>query len=98
MAVAVHRALVQRLGHLRVARGARIAAVLVKRQAGLVEVLADERQHRAHAGFLVGDDVLVADRQIAQRHLAAVMLHQVHHPHVVPSPPSPGRRRRRSRG
>src|SRR5215208_3474355 len=57
MPVAVARAVVERLGHLGVAGGAGIAAVVVEIDAAFVEFLADEGEHPAHAGFQVADDV-----------------------------------------
>src|ERR1700758_2674525 len=70
MPVAVARAVVELLGHLGVACRAGIALVLVELQAALVEAGADEAQHAPDVGFLIVDDVLVADRQGIQDHLA----------------------------
>src|SRR5713226_8835095 len=57
VAIAIARAVVQLLGHLRIAGGARIAAVLVEGQTALVEFLADEIEQAAGRAFLVVDDV-----------------------------------------
>src|SRR5712692_10990328 len=77
MTVAVARAVVQLFGHLRVARGARVAAVFVEGEAALIERLADEIEHAADRALLLVDDVLIADRHVMQRHLRAVMLDQI---------------------
>src|SRR5712691_6097657 len=65
VAIAVARAVVQFFGHLGIAGGARITAVLVEGQTALVEWLADEIEQAAGRSFLVVDDVFVADRQVA---------------------------------
>src|SRR5437764_2999463 len=64
VAVAIARALVELFGHLGIAGGARIAAVLMKGETPVVELLADEVEHAARRTLLVVDDVLVADRQV----------------------------------
>ena len=51
--------------HPTAARGARIAAVLVKREALWIELRVDEIEHPADARLLIVDDVLVAHPQEA---------------------------------
>src|SRR5712691_12404965 len=83
VAIAVARAVVELFGHLGIARRPRIAGVLVKREAAFVERLADEIEHAADRFLLVVDDVLVADRQVMQRHLPPVMLDQLGRQRIV---------------
>ena len=52
-------------------------------EAAFVERLADEIQHPADRDFLVVDDVLIAERQVTQRHLRPVMLDQIERQRVV---------------
>ena len=97
MAVAIHRTVVQRLGHLRVACGAGVAAVLVERQAGAVERLADERR-ASRARWLPG-------RRRCPRSESADSAASSRRDSAAPGPSparsaalrSPGHRRRRSR-
>src|ERR1700688_1872511 len=57
-AIAIARAVVEFFGHLRVAGGARIAAVFVEVETALVERKPDKTHDLADIAFLVGDDVL----------------------------------------
>src|SRR5271166_5656043 len=83
MAIAIARAVVEALGDLGVAGRPRIATIFLEIEAGWVERRADEIEHANHTLFLLVDDVLIADRQVVQCHLAAVMLDQLHDPDVV---------------
>src|SRR5262245_58615866 len=51
--IAVARTVVQPFGHLRVAGGARIAPVFVKRQAARIERFTDKVEHAADRVFLL---------------------------------------------
>src|SRR5262249_54751787 len=83
MSVAVTRAVVKRLRHLRIAGGTRVTPVVMETDAGRVKRLADEVEHAADAAFLVVDDVLVADRQVTHRQFRAVVLNQLHNAPVM---------------
>src|SRR3984893_1981911 len=70
--------IVQLLGHLRVAWGVRHTPILLEAPATLVEIRADEVQHATHVAGHIVHHVLVANRQVPQRHLGPVVLDEVH--------------------
>ncbi len=85
VAMAEDRAVIERLGDLGIARGAGVAAILVESETGGIEIDANEAQDPPHLAFRIGDDVLVTDREVAERHLAPVMGDEVHHQPVMSS-------------
>src|SRR5215469_4644932 len=83
VSIAVPRAVIEWLGDLGVARGARVAPVLVKADAGRIKRLADKFEHAANAALLMVDDIFVAYRQVVQRERRPIMLDQFEDPAVV---------------
>ena len=84
MTVAIAGAVVESFRHLSVARGARVSAVLLEGKAAFIERLPDEVEQTANRRLLRIHNVLIAEWQIAQRHLRPVMLHQVHGQQIMP--------------
>src|SRR5688572_15336342 len=84
ISIAEARPGVETFFYLRVARGARIARVLVKIQAARVPRLAHEVEQPPQVRLGLVHEVLVAQREIAEIELISIMLDELEYERVVP--------------